>query len=83
METFRLLLMRAADAPFGDMLAAYEGLRGRGFFDAWFARDGEPGPIDGRDDGWDAQARRSCLRWLATTDRAREAVAALGWEGTR
>jgi len=78
-EMERWLLIRAADAPFADMLAAYDALRSRGYFDPWIARDGEPGPIDNRDDGWDAQARRSCLRWLAATDRAKDAVKALGW----
>ena len=79
MEPYRLLLLRAADAPFADMVGAYDALKPKGYFDAWFARDGEPGPIDAKDDGWDAQARRSCLRWLATTDRAEDAVKALGW----
>lgn len=79
MEPYRLLLMRAADAPFTDMVGAFEALKPQGFFDPWISRDGEPGPIDQKDDGWDAQARRSCLRWLATTDRAEEAVKALGW----
>lgn len=79
METYRWLLIRAADGPFGDMLAAYEYLRPQGFFDDWIMRDGEPGPIDAKDDGWDAQARRSCLRWLASGGRAQEACKALGW----
>lgn len=81
MDTFRLLLARAADGPFAEMERTYRFLRDHrgGFFEDWIRGDGEPGPFDGQDDGWDANARRNALRWLAWGGRAREACEALGW----
>lgn len=77
MDNWRTKLLHAADGPVGEMDRAYAYLRPLGFFDYWIAQDGDPDA--NTDPGWRAMARRSCLRWLATGDRARAAIEALGW----
>lgn len=80
MEKYRSALRRAAAGPFQPMVDAYEFLKPFGYFTAWFAADGEPGPLDGQpNDGDDARSRRYCLAWLAETTSAQEAVEKLGW----
>lgn len=70
MEPERLKLLHAADGPYPAMDQAYIWLRASGYFQEWIAQDGEPA---------DPLAERECLRWLASGDRAAEAVKALNW----